>query len=160
MQGGCSPVELVPQVGHQPAPVAGRVPGGGCWPSRTAVISPFRRECSPLKLSAHMGGTAFSVPYRSGRPGRPRPCNLLDVDQALYSLSHRSIWWTVTGSNRYLRRAMAASSRWTNSPLVDLAGDAPATSALPARRSPNRELKAQATVMFSRNHCDAFQKPL
>jgi hypothetical protein len=111
-------------------------------PNRTAVISP-QRKCYPLKLRAQVGETAFTVPYRSGRPGRSRLCNLLNVNQALCLLSYRSIWWTVTDSNRYFRRAIAASSHWTNSPLVDLAGVAPASSALPARRSPNRELKAQ-----------------
>lgn|SRR5262245_11170441 len=85
MQTGCSPDELAPQVGHQLAPVAGRVPDcvvdGGRVERRS---SPPLWGYSPLKLAAHTGETAFSVPYRSGRPGRTCPCNLLDVDQALY----------------------------------------------------------------------------
>jgi len=48
VQTGCSTDELDPQVGHQPARVAGRVPYGGLMPNRTAVTSSWYGGVLPL----------------------------------------------------------------------------------------------------------------
>lgn len=52
LSAGCKaaafPVKLHPQVGHQPARVAGRVPYGGLMPNRTAVTSSSYGGVLPL----------------------------------------------------------------------------------------------------------------
>ena len=47
-----------------------------------------------------------------------------------------SCWWTGGESNPDYETASLASSRWTTSPLVDLAGLEPAISCVRGRRSP------------------------
>lgn len=48
VQTGCFPVKLDPQLGHQPAPMAGLVPYGGLMPNRTAVTSSSYGGVLPL----------------------------------------------------------------------------------------------------------------
>lgn len=101
-------------------------------------VGRVERRSSPLpigvfshKLSARMGGTAFAMPYRFGRPGWICPSNLLDVNQALRSLSHRSIGGPGGPRSRRLSTASAALSRMSYRPGVG--GDVRVASAMALR---------------------------
>ena len=78
------------------------------------------------------------------------------MDQALYSLSHRSIWWTVS------RSTLISACDGSVLPLDEqpVGGSCGRRSRYlrTASAALYRELKAQkSTVTFSKNHCDVSE---